>query len=42
MLHLDVHCGQWEQTFKGKNQKAFFEVLLEVKEGIDLFFYSQM
>ncbi|OEL36699.1 MLO-like protein 1 [Dichanthelium oligosanthes] len=26
------------KTFKGKNQKALFEALLKVKEGIDLFF----
>jgi hypothetical protein len=28
------------QTFKAKNQKALFEALLKVKEGIDLFFFS--
>jgi len=32
-----VHCDGW-QTFKAKNQKALFEALLKVKEGIDLFF----
>ena len=34
-----VHCDGW-QTFKAKNQKALFEALLKVKEGIDLFSFS--
>jgi len=40
MLRLDWWCPPRGQTFKGKNQKALFEALLKVKEGIDLFFSS--
>jgi len=40
MLLLDWWCPPRGQTFKGKNQKALFEALLKVKEGIDLFFSS--
>ena len=42
MLRLDWWCPPRGQTFKGKNQKALFEALLKVKEGIDrsvLFFH---
>jgi len=35
MLRLDWWCPPRGQTFKGKNQKALFEALLKVKEGID-------